>query len=81
MKTTIKKKGDVVKLIADSGYTQPGRVLAKVTDSGNGFICKFPSWTSVRQDNYVCLGYDEAAYLLKALKHFDFLEQDDGNNT
>ena len=81
MKTTIKKKGDVVKLIAGAGYTHPGWVLAKVTDSGNGFICKFPSWLSSQQDNYVCLGYNEAAHLLEVLKEFDFLEQDDGNNT
>lgn len=77
MKTTIKKKGDVIKLIAGDEYTRPGHVLAKVTDTGNGFICKFPSWTVIHQDNYVCLAYDEAEYLFKILKEFDFMEKDD----
>jgi len=77
MKTKLKIKGDTIKLIAGSKYSQPGNTLAKVTDTGNGFVCKFPAWTCIQQDNYVCLSYAEAAYLFKILKNFEFMETDD----
>lgn len=42
-------------------------VVAKITNSGNGFICKFPSFSSVIQTHYVCLDYDQAECLRLAL--------------
>ena len=72
METAIKIKGNKVKLIAVKGFTNPGKALIKVTDTGMGFICKFPSWDSiVDQDYYVCLDYAQASYLLEVLTHFE----------
>ena len=39
-------------------------------NTGNGYIAHFPSNSSCRQDNYVCMDYAEAAYLYAALKKF-----------
>ena len=72
----IKKDGNVVKIIAGADYTQPGNVLCKVKNTGNGYIAKFPSWTCINQDNYICLNYAEAHYLRIALNK---LEELDGN--
>ena len=38
-----------------------------VTDNMNGFKVKFKSHSSVYQDRYITLDYDEAAYLISAL--------------
>lgn len=57
-----------VKVLSGEGYSIPKlSTLASLKDTGNGFIVKFPSHSSVRQDNYVCLDYAEADYLYKAL--------------
>ena len=77
MQTKIKVKGNNIKLIAGAGYSKPGNVLLKLTETGNGIICKFPSWTSVEQDYYVCLDYSQAEYLKKALQHVENLGDDD----
>ena len=45
-----------------------GKTLCKMKDTGNGFITKFPSFSSVMQDYYVCLDYAQAADLYKALR-------------
>lgn len=66
---TIKETTDKVKLIAGAGYTYPGRPLAWIKDTGNGFILKFPSHSCTIQDSYVCLDYAEAEYALKLLSY------------
>jgi hypothetical protein len=63
----IQKEGKVV-LKAGAAYTIPGKTLCKIKDTGNGFIAKFPAWNNTDQDNYVCLDYSEAEYLMKGLK-------------
>lgn len=73
----IKKKNNVVKIIAGAGFTQPGNVLCKVKNTGNGFIAKFPSWNCVDQDNYICLDYAEAQYLRLALEKFEECNKDE----
>jgi hypothetical protein len=51
-------------------FTGFKKVVAKLKDTGNGVILKFPSLSSVQQDNYICLDYAEAAYAYKLLKKF-----------
>ena len=65
--------GDNVVILRDSigslGYTtDENEVAAILTDTQNGYICKFPSFNSVSQDYYVCLDYAQAEYLYLVLK-------------
>ena len=65
--------GDNVVTLRDSigslGYTtDENEVEAILTDTQNGYICKFPSFNSVSQDYYVCLDYAQAEYLYLVLK-------------
>jgi hypothetical protein len=54
----------------DPNYTLPAEsLLAKMTDTGNGYIFKFPSHSSVYQDHYVCIDYSEAEYIYLLLKN------------
>ena len=55
--------------IGSLGYTtDENEVEAILTDTQNGYICKFPSFNSVSQDYYVCLDYSQAEYLYLVLK-------------
>lgn len=55
--------------IGSLGYTtDENEVDAILTDTQNGYICKFPSYNSVSQDYYVCLDYIQAEYLYLVLK-------------
>lgn len=74
MQENYKMKGDTLKVYSKEGYTYSNRLLAKITDTGNGFIFKSKSWISTEQDNYLCMDYTEAELLLNMLKHFKFLE-------
>jgi len=66
----VKYKNGVVKIKSDSGYVHDNKLLFKMTETGNGYICYTPAWTSINQDNYICMGYDEAQYIYLALKAF-----------
>jgi hypothetical protein len=63
----IKEKDKVLKLKSGAGYIESDRNLAKLTDTGNGYVFKSYSWTSCKQHNYICMDYSEAHYLLKLL--------------
>ncbi len=52
---------------AHKGYTTNVDMLCKLTNTGNGYIAYFPTYNCVDQDNYICMDYAEADYLLKAL--------------
>lgn len=67
----IKTKGDVTKLLACSGYSPHVNLLAKCTNTGNGYIFKFPSYSVVQQDNYICLDYCEAEYIMQIMNHLN----------
>ena len=69
---TVARKGRVVKVRCGEGYAPSaiGRIIAKVTDTGNGYIAKFPAYSSTEQDHYVCLDYSEAHALWMALGEF-----------
>jgi hypothetical protein len=52
---------------ANQGYSFAVENLCELKDTGNGYIAYFPTYSSVNQDNYICMDYSEADYLLKAL--------------
>jgi hypothetical protein len=66
----IVRRGDVAKVIAGAGYYNVGRPLCKVTDTGNGYIVKFPAVNSTQQDYYVCLDYSQAYDMILGLSAF-----------
>lgn len=57
-------------VIRGEGYNFPGSVGCDVEDTGNGFIARFPSESSAKQDYYVCLDYSQARDLVLALSSF-----------
>ena len=61
----IKRTRKRLKLIAGSDYASNvvGTPVATVKDTGNGLIFKFPTHSSINQDNYVCIDYSEAHYM------------------
>ncbi len=82
MEYSIKKKRNKVIIRAHqrgmwSSHVK-GEILATVTDTENGYIAHFPSFSSAQQDNYVCLDYSEADYLLHALGRFMLVEKQKG---
>jgi hypothetical protein len=68
----IKRTGPTVRIKFGPGYATSviGRTMAKVTNTGNGYIAKFPSHSSTEQDHYVCMDYVEAHALWLALGEF-----------
>lgn len=58
------------KVIYGAGYHKPGSVACEVKDTGNGFIARFPAGTSVQQDYFLCMDYDQARNLVIALEAF-----------
>ncbi len=82
MEYSIKKKRNKVIIRAHkwgqwSSHVK-GEILATVTDTENGYIAHFPSFNSACQDNYVCLDYSEADYLLHALGRFMLAQEQKG---
>jgi len=67
----ITQKDNVYKLRAVDGYHSEVDILCKLTDTGNGYIFKLPSYSSTSQVNYICMDYAEADYIFKLLKHLD----------
>jgi hypothetical protein len=69
----IKKTRSGLKLVAGASYASHvcGKVLAKMKDTGNGFIFKIPSYGSTVQDNYICLDYAEADYIRQLLNQYE----------
>ena len=64
----ITRKGNKTKLKFGSGYSFPDETAAVLTDTENGYICKFKSYSFVTQDYYVCLDYSQAQDLYLLLK-------------
>lgn len=56
-------------LKASHGYDKKVDDLCELTDTGNGYIAYFRSYSSTRQDNYICIDYAEADYLRKLLSY------------
>lgn len=57
----------VAKIKALTGYCKDVNLLAKLKDTGNGYIIKFKNYSFLEQDNYICIDYAEAEYLYKLL--------------
>jgi hypothetical protein len=68
MKVKVSEDKKVVKIKSDETYTQDNKLLLKMTDTGNGFICHSPSWSCMSQDDYICMDYDQAHNIYHALK-------------
>lgn len=71
-KETVVREGDVATVVAGDGYREHIRdnAICEVTNTGNGFIVKFPSHNSVTQDYYVCLDYAQAYDMILGLSAF-----------
>jgi hypothetical protein len=67
MSEKVKLTKNGAKVLTGEGYNKDVEVLAKIKDTGNGFICYFPTYSNTLQDNYICLDYDEAEYIRLAL--------------
>lgn len=64
-------RGDVRSTVVQgAGYNKPGHHACELTDTGNGFIAKFPALLACDQDYYVCLSYSQARDLVLAASAF-----------
>lgn len=70
MTETVSRKNHIARVKMGNDYRFPGKTLATVTDTGNGFIAHFKSYSPSYQDNYVCLDYAQAADLIRGLSMF-----------
>jgi len=43
-------------------------IVCNTTDTGNGYIFHIPSFSRAIQENYICVGYDEAEYIYETMK-------------
>jgi len=66
----VDRHGSVAIVTQGFGYYEPGNARCVLTNTGNGFIARFPGNSSVRQDYYVCLDYAQARDLVLALSKF-----------
>jgi hypothetical protein len=66
-----KKENESI-VVRGKGYVQEiqGTVCCSVTDTGNGFIVKFPAHNCTTQDYYVCLDYTQARDMVIGLAEF-----------
>lgn len=60
---------NVFVLQAGARYDSNVDVLCRLTETGNGYIAYFPSYSPCIQDNYICMDYSEADNLRKLLTH------------
>lgn len=74
MTTRVIKTKSGYKLLSGDEYTFKDKLLLKVKDTGNGYICKFPSWLNSKQDHYVELDYSQAEDLKTVLNQIKELE-------
>lgn len=69
-KEIVGRHGDDSYVKAGEGYRRPGKTLCNLTNTGNGYIAKFPAGDCTRQDYYVCLDYAQVHDLILALSMF-----------
>jgi hypothetical protein len=67
---TVRRKGNRSRVIAGKNYYNPGRALCEITNTGNGYIVKFPPHNCVTQDYYVCLDYAQASDMILGFSAF-----------
>jgi hypothetical protein len=61
---------NVATVINRNGYHHPDSLAVELTNTGNGYIAKFPAHNCTTQDYYVCLDYAQAYDLILALSAF-----------
>ena len=68
----VKRKGNVATVTLGDGHYQHliGETCCVLTNTGNGYIAKFPAIGSTKQDHYVELDYAQAVSLINALAAF-----------
>lgn len=68
----VTRTGDTSQVIRETGYYSNllKTVACEVTDTGNGFIIKFPAHNCTVQDYYVCLDYAQASYMIHGMAAF-----------
>lgn len=66
----VDRHGPIAIVTQGFGYYTPGEDRCVLTDTGNGFIARFPGNSSTRQDYYVCLDYSQARDIVLALSKF-----------
>ena len=64
----VKRKGKKIIVSAATGYCDHVGKLLTLKDTGNGYVARFYSCSSVRQDHYATLDYAQAEELYLALK-------------
>lgn len=66
------RSGNVAFVRAGDGYYEhvKDKPLCEVRDTGNGYIVKFPTTSSTRQDYYVCLDYAQTHDMILGLSAF-----------
>jgi hypothetical protein len=71
-KELVQRFGDVSVVIREEGYYNHllKTTACEVTDTGNGFIIKFPAHNATVQDYYVCLDYAQASYMIHGMSAF-----------
>jgi hypothetical protein len=66
----VKRTANVSVVKGGHGYYKSAPPLCVVENTGNGYIAYFPSHSHMRQDQYVCLDYDQAHDLILGLSAF-----------
>ena len=64
------RRDDTAIVVKGDGYYRPGEPSVELTNTGNGYIARFPAHNCTRQDYYVCLDYAQAYDLVLALSAF-----------
>ena len=63
----VQVRGPQTVVVRIDGYNTNGSIACELTDSGNGYIARFPGRSSIEQDSYVCMDYAQARALVLAL--------------
>jgi hypothetical protein len=67
---SVKRENNVATVIMGNGYYRQGEASVELTNTGNGYIARFPASNCTTQDYYVCLDYGQAYDLILALSAF-----------
>jgi hypothetical protein len=68
----VKRTDHISEVIASSNYANHvrGKAVCIVENTGNGYIVRFPAFSCVEQDYFVCLDYAQAYDLIHGLSAF-----------
>lgn len=66
----VARVNDTAMVINGHGYHNKGEIAVELTNTGNGYIAKFPAHNSTTQDYYICLDYGQAYDLILAFSTF-----------